>query len=81
MAGPNTHHWAINKDNRSIGKVTSAVYSPRLKLNIGLAIVDIDCSDIGSTFSVNIDNSWVDAEIVEKPFYDPNKSIAKNSYS
>ena len=81
MAGPNTHHWAINKDNRSIGKVTSAVYSPRLKLNIGLAIVDIDFSDIGSTFSVNIDNSWVDAEIVEKPFYDPNKSIAKNSYS
>ena len=81
MAGPNTHHWDINKDNRSIGKVTSAVYSPRLKLNIGLAIVDIDFSDIGSTFSVNIDNSWVDAEIVEKPFYDPNKSIAKNSYS
>ena len=81
MANPNTHHWDINKDNQSIGKVTSAVYSPRLKLNIGLAIVDIDFSDIGSTFSVNIDNSWVDAEIVEKPFYDPNKSIAKNSYS
>ena len=81
MAGPNTHHWDINKDNQCIGKVTSAVYSPRLKLNIGLAIVDIDFSDIGSTFSVNIDNSWVDAEIVEKPFYDPNKSIAKNSYS
>ena len=81
MAGPNTHHWDINKDNRSIGKVTSAVYSPRLKLNIGLAIVDINFSDIGSTFTVNIDNSWVDAEIVEKPFYDPNKSIAKNSYS
>ena len=81
MAGPNTHHWDINKDNRSIGKVTSAVYSPRLKLNIGLAIVDINFSDIGSTFTVNIDNSWVDSEIVEKPFYDPNKSIAKNSYS
>ncbi len=81
MAGPNTHHWNINKDNQCIGKVTSAVYSPRLKLNIGLAIVDIDFSDIGSTFNVNIDNSWVDAEIVEKPFYDPNKCIAKNSYS
>ena len=78
MAGPNTHHWDINKDNLSIGKVTSAVYSPRLKLNIGLAIVDVDFSDIGSTFSVNIDNSWVDAEIVEKPFYDANKSIVKN---
>jgi aminomethyltransferase len=78
MAGPNTHHWDINKDNQYIGKVTSAVYSPRLKLNIGLAIVDINFSDIGSTFTVSIDNAIVDAEVVKKPFYDPNKSIAKN---
>ena len=78
MAGPNTHHWDINKDNQHIGKVTSAVYSPRLKLNIGLAIVDINFSDIGSTFTVSIDNAIVDAEVVKKPFYDPNKSIAKN---
>ena len=26
-----------------------------------------------------IGNSIVDAEVVKKPFYDPNKSIAKNS--
>ena len=79
MLGPNTHHWDINKDNKHIGKVTSAVYSPRLKLNIGLAIVDINYSAIGSTFLVSIGNSIVDAEVVKKPFYDPNKSIAKNS--
>jgi len=78
MAGPNTHHWDINKNNKYIGKVTSAVYSPRLKLNIGLAIVDINFSDIGSSLTVNIGDSWVDAEIVEKPFYDANKSIVKN---
>ena len=78
MDGPNTRHWDIKKDDTYIGKVTSAVYSPRLKLNIGLALVDINYSNIGSRFAVYIDNRPVEAEVVEKPFYDPKKSIAKD---
>ena len=78
MDGPNTRHWDIKKDDTYIGKVTSAVYSPRLKLNIGLALVDINYSNIGSRFAVYIDNCPVEAEVVEKPFYDPKKSIAKD---
>ena len=31
LEGPNTTFWTIYKDNKKIGKVTSAVYSPRLK--------------------------------------------------
>ena len=31
LSGPNTTFWSIEKDNIKIGKVTSAVYSPRLK--------------------------------------------------
>ena len=31
LKGPNTTFWEIIKDNKIIGKVTSAVYSPRLK--------------------------------------------------
>ena len=81
MEGPNTRHWDIKKEDIYIGKVTSAVYSPRLKQNIGLAIVNINYSNIGSRFSVYIDSSPVEAEVVKKPFYDPNKSIAKNSSS
>ena len=77
MEGPNTRHWDIKKEDIYIGKVTSAVYSPRLKQNIGLAIVNINYSNIGSRFSVYIDSSPVEAEVVEKPFYDPNKLIAK----
>ena len=34
LKGPNTTFWEIIKDNKIIGKVTSAVYSPRLKKNI-----------------------------------------------
>ena len=81
MEGPNTRHWDIKKEDKYIGKVTSAVYSPRLKQNIGLAIVNINYSNIGSRFSVYMDSSPVEAEVVKKPFYDPNKSIAKNSSS
>ena len=31
LSGPNTTFWPIEKDGKKIGKVTSAVYSPRLK--------------------------------------------------
>ena len=79
MEGPNTRHWDIKKEDKYIGKVTSAVYSPRLKQNIGLALVNINYSNIGSRFSICMDSSPVEAEVVEKPFYDPNKLIAKNS--
>jgi glycine cleavage system aminomethyltransferase T len=35
-----------------IGKVTSAVYSPRLKKNIALAMIEINQSEIGSKLKV-----------------------------
>ena len=39
LKGPNTTFWPIVKNNKKIGKVTSAVYSPRLKKNIALGMV------------------------------------------
>ena len=40
FAGPNTTFLTINKGGDAIGKVTSAVYSPRLQQNIALAMVN-----------------------------------------
>ena len=77
LSGPNTSKWEIINNNKIIGVVTSAVYSPRLKSNIALAIVKKEFSDIGTLLKVNIDNNLVNANIVKKPFFDPNKSIAK----
>ena len=34
LKGPNTTFWSIQKEDEVIGKVTSAIYSPRLKKNI-----------------------------------------------
>ncbi len=77
LTGPNTSKWEIISNNKIIGVVTSAVYSPRLKSNIALAMVKKEFSDIGTLLKVNIDNNIVNANIVQKPFFDPNKSIAK----
>ena len=42
LSGPNTTFWSIKKNNTNIGKVTSAIYSPRLKKNIALAMVSVE---------------------------------------
>ena len=66
-------------DNKKIGKVTSAVYSPRLKKNIALAMLDINYSKIGHKLEVLIDSDNVECEVIEKPFFDPKKQITSKS--
>ena len=75
---PNTTFWPIYKDGKKIGKVTSAVYSPRLKKNIALAMVEINHSEIGNDLKVIFDNKEINSTIIEKPFYDPKKKIASS---
>lgn len=75
---PNTRFWPLSIDGKNVGKVTSAVYSPRLKKNIALAMVDTAFSEIGSILKVEIQNQMRNAEVTQKPFYDPNKQITKS---
>jgi|TARA_B100001093_G_scaffold513803_1_gene586469 aminomethyltransferase len=77
IKGPNTRFWDVIKNDIVIGEVTSAVYSPRLKLNIGLAMVKIEYSEIGEKLKVNNGLNILNSKIVKKPFYDPNKNITK----
>ena len=76
LKGPNTNFWSIYNNSEKIGKVTSAVYSPRLKKNIALAMMTANYCKIGSKFKVKTNNSEFSCTIVEKPFYDPMKKIA-----
>ena len=75
---PNTTFWKLFKDNTQIGKITSAVYSPRLKKNIALAMVSIEQSELGNKFQVITNDGKFNCIIVEKPFYDPKKKIANS---
>ena len=78
LSGPNTTFWPIEKDGKTIGKVTSAVYSPRLKKNIALAMIEINYSELGNQLDVQTLEGKYSATIVEKPFYDPKKKIASS---
>ena len=75
LSGPNTSFWPLKFDDKVIGKVTSAVYSPRLKKNIALAMVDIHYSKIGTNLDVLIEDLNYKCEVIEKPFFDPKKKI------
>ena len=76
LKGPNSRYWALEKDGKNVGKVTSAVFSPRLEKNIALAMVSVDFSEIGTSFDVHHPGGKRTATVVEKPFFDPNKKIA-----
>ena len=82
LKGPNTSFWSIKKDGVIIGKVTSAVYSPRLGQNIALAMVAAEHANLGAVVDVVNRSGVVNdagterATIVERPFYDPKKSLA-----
>ena len=76
LQGPNTTFWPLMINKKQIGKVTSAVYSPRLKKNIALAMITVENSNLGNTLEVITSNGSSKAEIIKKPFYDPNKKVA-----
>ncbi|NDA22277.1 MAG: glycine cleavage system protein T [Proteobacteria bacterium] len=78
LSGPNTTFWPVLNDQKNIGKITSAVYSPRLKKNIALAMIDVDHSILGQKLKVKIDENVIDCSVVEKPFFDPKKKIASS---
>jgi len=79
LSGPNTEFWSVSSGDKIVGKVTSAVYSPRLKQNIALAMVSIDCADIGTNCLVTTPDDQRAAKVVPKPFYDPKKRITSGA--
>ena len=78
MPGPNTRFWEIKIKDNTVGKVTSAVYSPRLKKNIALAMIEKRYSKIGTEVQVISGADILPAEVVKKPFFDPAKTVTKS---
>lgn len=74
LIGSNNEFWPVLIDGEQVGKVTSAVYSPRLKSNIALAMVAIEHTAIGTALDVMTSSEQRSASVVEKPFYDPKKN-------
>jgi aminomethyltransferase len=75
ITGSNTCFWALQKDGRTVGKITSAVYSPRLEKNIALAMVEANFAALDTEFVVTTPAGQMTATVVPKPFYDPKKKL------
>lgn len=76
LRGPNTTFWPVALDGEVVGKVTSAIHSPRLGQNIALAMLSADAARIGARVEVETRSGRLAATVVQQPFYDPKKSIA-----
>ena len=76
ITGSNNEFWPIMHGGEQVGVVTSAVYSPRLDANIALAMVSIEYSELGTETEIVTPMARRSAKVVEKPFYDPKKSLA-----
>ena len=75
----NVTRWPVTRDGAQLGNVTSAVYSPRLKVNIGYAWVPIEHTGEGTNLTITLPNGDErSATVVPKPFVDPKKEIPKS---
>ena len=45
--------WPVNVDDRQVGQITSAIWSPRLKRNVGLSLIDREFWDAGQPVIVH----------------------------
>jgi len=62
-------HYEIFSDDKRIGFVTSGSFSPSLGKNLGLALVDKDCSEEGTEFNVVVRDRPLKARVMRIPFY------------
>ena len=71
----NNVKWPVSADGEVVGRVTSAIHSPRLGANIGFAWVPAGSAELGTELSVDSEWGPRGAKIVEMPFVDPKKTI------
>ena len=75
----NPTKWPVAAAGRPVGYITSAIHSPRLKKNIGYAMVPVAHAAAGTRLSVTIPEVGErPATVVTMPFVDPRKEIPKS---
>jgi aminomethyltransferase len=75
----NETRWRVAARGRKVGHATSAIYSPRLKKNIGYAMVPVEHAALGTRLAIEVPGAGErGATVVPKPFVDPGKEIPKS---
>jgi glycine cleavage system T protein len=82
IAGPrlafNDTKWPVRAGGEVAGRITSALYSPRLERNIGYAWVPVALAEPGTELIVETPVEEATARVVQMPFVDPTKQIPKS---
>jgi aminomethyltransferase len=68
-----TWFWPVHKDGTEVGKVTDAIWSPKLNKNIGYVWVPIALTEPGTTVDVEAESGHLVGTIATIPFIDPKK--------
>ncbi len=61
-------HYEVYAGEQKIGEVTTGTFSPTLKKNIGLALVDAAYAEIGHSIEIAVRGKHIKAEIIKTPF-------------
>ncbi|HEX6230390.1 MAG TPA: glycine cleavage T C-terminal barrel domain-containing protein [Actinomycetota bacterium] len=70
-----TWFWPVVRDGEPIGRVTDAVWSPRLERNIGYAWVPIELAAPGNRLDVESEHGPLTVTTARIPFVDPRKEV------
>jgi aminomethyltransferase len=74
----NATKWPVRAGRDAVGRVTSAVWSPRLAKNIGYAMLRVAHASLGARLLVDVAGAGErPATVVPMPFVDPAKEIPK----
>ena len=75
----NATRWSVSANGGAVGRITSAIHSPRLRKNIGYAMVPVSAATPGTQLTVAIPGAGNRAAtVVPLPFIDPKKAIPKS---
>jgi glycine cleavage system T protein len=75
----NISKWPVSAGGKQVGRVTSAIWSPRLKKNLGYAMLPTTHTALGSEVQIELPGGESrSATVVQKPFVDPKKEIPKS---
>lgn len=66
------HGYEVTACGEKIGVVTTGYFSPTLKKNIGLALIDSKYSELGTEIEIVIRGKALKAEVISKKFYKKN---------
>jgi aminomethyltransferase len=69
-------HYEVFADGKKIGYVTTGSFSPTLKKNIGLALIEAEYAKEGTEIEISVRNKNPKAKVIKKPFY--TKKYKKN---